>query len=49
MACGVPAKVIGTTEDFYKKNNKNFEDTFGWNAYKKRVYLEKKYNQENGN
>ena len=47
VACGIPAKVIGTVEDFYKKNQNNFEDTFTFNQYQKRMYLEKKYNCEN--
>ena len=45
VACGVPARVIGTTKEFYKKNITNFVDTYGLSAYEKRkIYeREKKY------
>lgn len=47
VACGVPARVVETVEKKYKKNYQNLDDTIGWNTYKKRVYLEKKYNNKN--
>lgn len=43
VACGVPARVIETVDEYYNKNRLNLDDTIGWNIYKKRVYLEKKY------
>lgn len=45
VACGVPAKVISTCEEYYAKNKDNLDDTIGWNTYKKRLYLEEKYNK----
>ena len=44
VACGVPARVIETTKELYEKNKGNLDDTHGINGYKKRLYLEKKYN-----
>ena len=43
VACGVPARVIESVEDYYDKNKDYLDDTIGWNAYKKRLYLENKY------
>ncbi|MBQ4153928.1 MAG: acyltransferase [Clostridia bacterium] len=43
VACGVPAKVISTCVEYYEKNKGNFDDTIGWNTYKKRIYLQEKY------
>ena len=40
VAAGVPAKVIGTVEEYYEKNKAMYDDTIGWNAYKKRQYIE---------
>lgn len=40
VAAGVPARVIGTVEDYYRKNKDQFDDTVGWNAYRKRRYVE---------
>lgn len=40
VAAGVPARVIGTVEEYYNKNKEYFEDTVGWNTYKKRQYIE---------
>lgn len=45
VACGVPARVIGTSYDYYHKHENELDDTIGWNTYKKRAYLEKKYGQ----
>lgn len=43
VACGVPARVIGTVEEYYNRNKDNLEDTIGWTHYDKRMYLENKY------
>lgn len=43
VACGVPARVICTVEEYYNKHKDNLDDTIGWNTYKKRLYLEEKY------
>lgn len=43
VACGVPARVIKSTEEYYHQHEDNVDDTVGWNMYKKRLYLEKKY------
>lgn len=40
VAAGVPARVIGTVEEYYKKNKAMYDDTLGWNSYKKRQYIE---------
>lgn len=40
VACGVPARVIETIEDYYDKNKDSVDDTIGWNMLKKRLYLE---------
>lgn len=40
VACGVPAKVIGTVEEYYNKNKDRFDDTVYWNMYRKRRYIE---------
>ena len=40
VAAGVPAKVICTVEEYYEKNKETYSDTLGWNAYKKRQYIE---------
>ena len=45
VACGVPARVICTVEEYYNKNKSALDDTIGWNKYKKRLYLENKYNK----
>ena len=45
MACGVPARVIETVEEYYNKNMDKLDDTIGWNSYKKRDYLENKYSE----
>lgn len=42
VACGVPARVIGTVEDYFLKNSDNLSDTIGWSTYKKRQFLNKK-------
>lgn len=47
VACGVPAHVIGSVEDFYRKNKDNFSDTVKCNPYKKRMYLENMYGDKN--
>ena len=44
VACGVPARVIESIEEYYKKNENVLDDTVRWNTYTKRKYLEKKYN-----
>ena len=43
VACGVPARVVETVEEYYKKNKDKVDNTVRWNTYKKRQYLEKKY------
>lgn len=48
VACGVPAKVIKTTEEYYNQSKDHLDDTIGWPPYKKRLYLEKKYGQADG-
>ena len=40
VAAGVPAKVICTVEEYYEKNKEYYDDTVGWNSYKKRQYIE---------
>lgn len=40
VAAGVPAKVICTVEEYYEKNKERYDDTLGWNGYKKRQYIE---------
>lgn len=46
VACGIPAHVIETVEEYYNKNREQLSDTIGWNTYKKRKYLENKYSDE---
>lgn len=43
VACGVPAKVISTIEEYYEKNKGVIDETYGLSANKKREYLKKKY------
>ena len=43
IACGVPARVISSVEQYYQKHKANFEDTIGWNRFDKRIFLEGKY------
>lgn len=43
VACGVPARVLETVEEYYTKNKDKLDDTIKWNTYKKRIYLEEKY------
>ena len=45
VACGVPARVIETVEEYYNKNLNHLDDTIGWDMYRKRKYLEDKYKQ----
>ena len=40
VACGVPARVVCTVEEYFQKNQMYFDDTVGWNLYKKRRYIE---------
>ncbi len=42
VACGVPARIIETVEEYYNKNKTKVDDTIGWNTYNKRKYLENK-------
>lgn len=46
VACGVPARVIESVEEYYEKNKRRLDDTIGWNTYIKRQYLEKRYVEE---
>lgn len=43
VVCGVPAKIIDTTSNLYKKHLNELHDTHGWNRYRKRLYLESKF------
>ena len=44
VACGVPARVIGTVQDYYaSKVGKGLYDTSGWNAWEKRLLLQKEF------
>ncbi len=40
VAAGVPARVIGTVEEYYEKNKALYDDTLGMNSYQKRLYIE---------
>ena len=40
VACGVPARVICTVEEYFEKNHERFDETLRWNKYKKRQYIE---------
>ena len=43
VACGVPAKVIESIDEYYKKNKKNIELTKNMTPEEKKEYLIKKY------
>ena len=43
VACGVPAKVIESLDEYYKKNKKNIELTKNMTPEEKKEYLLKKY------
>lgn len=43
VACGVPARAIKTVQEYYEQSKDQVDDTIGWDMYKKREYLEKKY------
>ena len=43
VACGVPAKVIRSIEDYYCKARKDADRTKGMSSSEKKDYLEKKY------
>lgn len=47
VACGVPAKVIKTVQEYYDQSKDNLDDTIGWDMYRKRVYLQEKYRSVN--
>ena len=40
VVAGVPAKIVCSIEDYYKKNYRNYSDTFTMNHYEKRKYVE---------
>lgn len=40
VVAGVPAKIVCTVEEYYEKNKAMYDDTVGWNAYRKRQYIE---------
>lgn len=46
VACGIPAKVIESIDEYYKKNKKNIELTKGYSPEEKKEYLLKKYGIE---
>ena len=43
VACGVPAKVIETIDEYYKKNKKNIDLTKEYSPEEKKEYLIKKF------
>lgn len=45
VACGVPARVIGTVKEFYEKHHDCFDETVGMNPYKKRLYITEHMNK----
>lgn len=40
VIAGNPAKRVCSVKDYFEKNQKDFDDTHGWSAYKKRCYIE---------
>lgn len=44
VACGVPAKVIESIDDYYKKNKKNIDLTKNYTPDEKKKYLLEKFN-----
>lgn len=46
VACGVPARVTGTVENYYMRHKEEFDDTFGWDHARKREYLTMKYSDD---
>ena len=48
VVAGVPAKVVCSVEEYYEKNKNMYDDTVGWNRYKKFLYIQQnmdKYEQ----
>ena len=48
VVAGVPAKIVCSVEEYYEKNKNMYDDTVGWNRYKKFKYIEQnidKYEQ----
>ena len=43
VACGVPAKVIETIDDYYEKNKKNIDLTKNYTQEEKKKYLLDKF------
>lgn len=43
VACGVPAKVIETIDEYYEKNKKNIDLTKNLSPQEKKKYLQKKF------
>ena len=41
VACGIPAKVIGSVEEYVQKNKAYYDMTVGMNSYEKRLYISK--------
>ena len=46
VACGIPAKVIETIDEYYKKNKKNIFLIKNYTNEEKEIYLRKKFNIE---
>lgn len=45
VVAGVPAKVVCSISEYYEKNKKNYDETFGLNQYKKREYIETNFDK----
>jgi len=46
VACGIPAKVIKTTVEYFEQSKDHLDDTIGLNAFEKRRYMEEKYKDQ---